>query len=162
MSGTVIELYSDADLRRLRAQIRGWRVALGVLAAVTLAVCVALAAVTGTANAAHTEPAAVIVSTVLGWVILYCHIFVVTAKQRELTHAQMLREEERERVEGPVTVTKERLVIRKSITARRVEVRGEEGRRLLVCESRAGTLAQARATAVYAAHGYAAAYEVEP
>ena len=43
----------------------------------------------------------------------------------------------------------------------RVEVTGEdETQRLLVCDSRAGALAAANATVLYACHGYVAAYEV--
>ena len=73
----------------------------------------------------------------------------------------MLRSEPRERIEGPVTVTDERLRIRGSINVRRVEVASETGtQRVLVHENRAKRLAELPVTAVYVAHGYVAAAEV--
>ena len=117
---TIVELYDDREIARLSRRIRSWTAAIGVLAAAALAVCVTLAALTNTANAGRMELAAIAVSTLAGWVIIYCSLFVVTEGRRELGHARMLREEERERVEGQIAVTKERLIIRKSIRVRRV------------------------------------------
>lgn len=160
----ITELYGDADVLRLEQKIRRWRAAHVLLAAAALAVCLGMIARTGTANAARMEAAVIAVSTVVGWVVFYGQIFVVTPSRRELRHARMLREEERETVTGAVTVTDERVTIRKSITARRVEVRGEEEtRRLLVCQSRAAALAGLAGlgtATLYTAHGYVAAYEV--
>ena len=109
------------------------------------------------------ELAVICVSTLAGWIVIYGRTFVVAAARRELAHAGMLRREARETARGAVTVTDERVVIRNSITARRVEVSADGRiRRLLVCESRADDLAAAGAAALYAAHGYVAAYEVRP
>ena len=161
MDKRIVELYSDAELARLERRIKRWRIALWVLAAAALAACVGMTALTNTGNAAQMEIAVITVSTLGGWIVIYGGNFVVTAGQRELGHALMLREEERQRVEGTVTVTGERIVIRRSISARRVEVvEGEKTRRLLVCESRAKKLAAAGAVTLYTAHGYVAAYEV--
>ena len=55
MNGTVIELYSDADLARMKKHIKRWRTALLALAAAALAVCVGLAAAAGTLNAQRME-----------------------------------------------------------------------------------------------------------
>ena len=160
---TIVELYDDREIARLSRRIRSWTAAIGVLAAAALAVCVTLAALTNTANAGRMELAAIAVSTLAGWVIIYCSLFVVTEGRRELGHARMLREEERERVEGQIAVTKERLIIRKSIRVRRVEVSAAgETRRFLVCESRAKALEKAGPKALYIANGYVAACEVEP
>lgn len=160
MEGQIVELYSDGDLLRLRRRIRIWTGLLCAVAAAALAACIALAALTNTANALKTELAAELTSTLAGWFVIYCGVFVVAAARRELAHAQMLRAEERERAEGAVTVTKERLRIRKSVAVRRVELRREEQvQRFLVAESRADALAKADAGAVYTAHGYIAAYE---
>ena len=157
----IVELYSDADLDRLRKQIRQRRAANSLIAAAALVACIAMIACADTRNAASMEIASIIVSTVAGWIVIYGSVFVVSVRRRELRHATMLHEEERQTVSGVVTVTDERVVIRRSITARRVEVRGEkETQRLLVCESRAAALAQAGADTVYAVHGYVAAYEV--
>ena len=161
MDKRIVELYSDGDLARLEQRTKRWRRILWALALGALAACVAMAAMTVTENAERMELAAIAVSTLAGWVVIYGRIFIVTAGRRELGHAKMLREEERERVEGTVKVTAERFAIRGSITVRRVEVQGPQGtRRLLACESRAQALAASGASALYTAHGYAAAYEV--
>lgn len=162
MTVQTVELYSGADMMRLRKKIRAWTAVLSGVAAGALAACVTLAATVDTAHAEKMELAAVLISTLAGWFVLYGAIFIVTVSRRELAHAEMLRNGERTRTEGPVSVTKERVVIRKSITARRVEVKCEGGtKRFLVTERRAKALSNASAAAVYTAHGYVAAYEVE-
>ena len=162
MERQIIELYSDGDLARLERRVNAWRLALWILVLAALTACVTLIQLTTTGNAAGMERAVIVTSTLTGWVVIYGSTYIVTAGKRELGHARMLREEERQRVEGPVTVTRERIVIRGSITARRVETpTGEGRRRLLVCEGRAAALAAAEVSAVYTAHGYVAAYEVK-
>lgn len=164
MEECIVELYSDADLRRLKHKVKGWNIGLTVLSAAALAVCVVMAALTGTANAAQMELAVIIINIAVGWLVIYCSIFVAAAGRHELEHAKMLSAkkpgEERTRIAGIPVVTDQRIVIRRSITARRVEVHGDgEVYRLLVCESRAKALAKSRAIALYAIHGYVAAYE---
>lgn len=161
MDDAIVELYSDDDLKRLRQKIGRWCTAHGILAAAALVACLIMVANTGTANAARMEMACVIVSTVAGWVILYGQMFVVTPCRRELRHALMLREGERERVKGVLSVTDERIAIRGSITVRKAEMRlGEETCRVLVCESRAQMLAAMNPAVLYIVNGYAAALEV--
>ena len=161
MDAEIIELYSDADMERMRRRVRNGRRALLALAAAALAVCTGLALAANTLTAQRMELAAVAVSTLAGWIVIYGLLFVVVPTGRELAHAGMLRDEERQKAEGTITVTGERVIIRRSIAARRVEVRREdETVRLLVCESRARALAAAGATAVYTCHGYVAAYQV--
>lgn len=156
----IVELYGEAELQRLRRKVKGWRIALCSFALAALAACVVTAALTNTANAARMELAAVTVSIVAGWIVIYCGIFVEAAGRHELEHAEMLGKEQRTRIVGTATVTDQRVVIRRSITARRVEVQGDgEVHRLLVCESRAKALANAETAALYVAHGYVAAYE---
>lgn len=163
MESRVVELYDDAAMTRLERRIRLWRGLLWALAAVALAACLGMIARTGTANAARMELTVICVSTFAGWIVLYGRMFGVTAARRELAHANMLRREERQAVSGGVTVTNERVAIRNSITARRVEVTTDgQTRRLLVCETRAEALASAGATVLYTAHSYVAAYEVTP
>lgn len=163
MKDGMVELYSDAELARMAGEIRRRRVAHGLIAVAALAACLTMIGLTGTKNAARMETAVIAVSTLAGWAVIYGSVFGVVARKRELRHAAMLRTEEREEARGVVTVTDERVNIHKSITARRVEVRGEKGTsRLLVCESRAAGLAAAGAVAVYSVHGYVAAYEVSP
>ena len=155
-----MELYGDTDIQRLRRRVKGWRIALGSLAAIALAACVVMVALTNTANAAQMELAVVITDIIAGWLVIYCGIFSAAAVRRELEHALMLEKEERTRITGTLTVTDQRVVIRRSIAARRVEVQENgEIHRLLVCESRARALKEAGAAALYVAHGYVAAYE---
>ena len=155
-----MELYDEAELQRLRRKVKGWRIALWAISLAALAACVTMAALTNTANAAQMELAAVTVNVAVGWVVIYCGIFVAAAGRHELEHAEMLGKEERTRIVGTLNVTDQRIVIRRSITARRVEVHTDgETQRLLVCESRARALEKAGARALYAAHGYVAAYE---
>ena len=160
MEDHIVELYGDADLQRLKYKVKGWSIGLTVLAAAALVVCAVMAAMTGTANAAQMELAVIIINIAVGWLVIYCGIFVAAAGRHELEHAKMLGKEERTRIVGTPIVTEQRVVIKRSITARRVEVQGDgEVHRLLVCESRAKTLAKSGAVALYAAHGYVAAYE---
>lgn len=160
MEGHIVELYGDTELQRLRHKVKGWRIGLAVLTAAALTVCVVMVTLTGTANAARMELAVIIISALVGWLVIYCGIFVAVAGHHELEHAEMLSKENRTRIVGTPVVTDQRIVIRHSITARRVEVQVDgEVHRLLVCESRAKALAKAKAVALYTAHGYIAAYE---
>lgn len=161
MGEQIIELYSDAEVSKLRRRLRRWSAALCVIAAAGLAACVILLALTRTANARQMEPAVIAVSTLAGWVAIYIGAFVVRVRRRELNHAAMLRGGERTRLCGTASVTEERVAIYRSITARRVELcSGGETHRLLVSETRAGELAAAGAMALYTVHGFVAAYEV--
>lgn len=163
MKKGLVELYGDDDLARLRREIGRARAICGVLAVAGLAVCLTMIALTGTANAARMELAVIAVSTVVGWLVIYGALFAIGTRRRELRHATMLREGERQEARGAVTVTDERVTIRKSVTVRKVEVRGEQGTQTLrVCESRAEALTSPDIAAVYAVHGYVAAYEVSP
>ena len=161
MAQQMIELYSEADLEWLKRRIGRWRTALWIFSACAFAVCLSLIALTCTGNAAQMEGAVIAVSTVAGWFVIYCGIFIVTSGRRELAHAIMLRSEARQTVSGNVVITDERVNITRSITARRVEVSGDgEIYRLLVCENRADALKTVGAAVLYTAHGYVAAYEV--
>ena len=163
MESRIVELYDDTAMTRLKRRIRRWRGSLWALAAGALAVCVWMIVHTGTANAARMELTVIGISTAAGWIVIYGGIFGVSAARRELAHANMLRREERQVVSGDITVTNERVIIRNSITARRVEVYTDgQTRRLLVCETRAEALGLAGAAVLYTAHGYVAAYEVRP
>ena len=161
MGKHIVELYGEAEMQHLKRKVRGWNIALCSLGLAALAACIVLTALTRTANAGRMELAVIITSTVAGWLVIYFGIFAALEGRHELNHADMLGKEERTRIVGTPTVTKQRVVIRHSITARRVEVQTEgETQCLLVCESRAKALENSGAVALYAAHGYVAAYEV--
>ena len=161
MKSQIIDLYPALEIQKLTRKAKLWQIALSVIALTALTACIVLTALTTTANAQQMELAVIIISTVAGWLIIYFGTFAALAGKRELTHADMLNKEERIRIAGAPTVTDRRITIRHSITARRIEVQTEgETRRLLVCESKARELEAANAVALYAAHGYVAAYEV--
>ena len=161
MSRKIVELYSEEDMARLERRVRRHRTALIVLGAAALIACITLATLANIRNAGKLELAAVLVSTVAGWICIYDGVFTVSAGKKEIGHANMLRTEPRERIEGPVTVTDEGFRIRGSIAVRRVETAPETGaRKVLVHEDRAKRLAELPVTAVYVAHGYVAAAEV--
>lgn len=161
LAGRIVELYSDAELERLRKKIRTWSVAAAAVLAGGIIACTVMAALTTTGNAERMELSAVATSVATGWVTIYCCYFAVGTARREYLHAVMLRTEERVRTEGDIKVTGERIAIRRSITARRVEIAGPEGgARMLVTERKAAELGACGAVAVYSAHGYIAAYEV--
>ncbi len=161
MTDAPVELYTDADIAGLRRRIKTWTCGLFLFSLLALGVCIALAALTTTGNAQRMELAAIAVSTVSGWIVLYCAIFTVGAARRELGHAGTLREGERQRVEGRVQVTRRWLRIKKSITALAVDVETAEGTKSFwVSRSRAKRLASARPSALWICHGYVAAYEV--
>ena len=161
MKEEVVELYGDDNLAQLEWRIKRWSVLLFALTAVALASCVGMIAFTNTGNAVRMEVFVIILSTLVGWIVIYASVFVVTMSRRELAHANMLRNDERQMVKGAVTVTDERIRIKRSITVRRVEVRTDGAlHRLLVCETRAAALAAAGTDALYTVHGYVAAYEV--
>lgn len=161
MPQNIAELYTPQELERLGRRVKAHLTALIVLALAALAVCIALAVLAGTGNADKMEMAAVIVSTLAGWVCIYDGVFVVAAGRRELAHANMLRTEPRTRIEGSVTVTAERFRIRSSVTVCRVHIETPDGGQdALVQEGHAALLKDPRITAVYTAHGYVAAVEV--
>jgi len=158
--GTIVELYGAADLQRLENRIRRGRAAMLGLGVSALALLVALCCLTGTANARRMEAAAIAVSTVAGWILLYLRRFVVAEGRTELRHARMLGETEKEILRGRVTVTQERVRIPGSIRLRRVLVETEAGtRRVSVNETRAAVLAAAgKELELHVANGYVAAY----
>lgn len=157
MPRNIMELYTEEDIALLERRVKRHRAALIVLAAAALIACIVLAALANARNAGKLELAAVLVSTVAGWICIYDGVFTVSAGKKEIGHANMLRSEPRERIDGPVTVTDERLRIRGSITVRRVETGTQKA---LVHENRAKRLAELPAAALYVAHGYVAAVEV--
>ena len=153
-------IFGEAERQRLRRHHARWRWGMILLAAAALTAILLLILLTDTLSAPRTELAAVAVSTVAGWVVLYGVLFKLLPDRREEAHAAILAGEQPEPVEGTLTLTDQRVQIAGSITARRVEMAGPEGvRRLLVCDSRAAALEKAAPRRVYAVHGYVAGWE---
>lgn len=153
-------VYSPEDLRRLEKKRRNTTLFCWLLGLAALGTCVALCALTRTANAERMELACIVIWTAAGWLILYLRRFVVTEAGYERQHAEMLRQGEAETICGRVTVTGERLRIIRSIRITSVLVENESGtRRLKLCTSRENKLKAAgdRLT-LHVVNGYIAGY----
>ena len=159
---TINELYSPGDISRLEKKRRTWRLVFWTIALAALAGCVGLALHAHTANELQMEHAAIVLSAAAGWVDLYIRRFVIVDTRHEITHARMLMEETRQSCEGVLTVTRERLRIKNSVTVRMVQLDDHGSvRRVRVIESKAGVLSglSGRRVRIYTANGYAAAWE---
>lgn len=162
MKPRIIALYTDSDKEKLRKKIKLWSFGLAIFAAISLAICIASAALVTTANAAKNERLAVLTSIISGWIIIYCVIYVVGGARKELSHAKTLSDGDLARFAGDFTLTDERMTIRNSVNVLGCEILSEDGKQhFWVAESRAPKLAKSRVCAVYAAHGYVAAFEAE-
>ncbi len=154
------ELYTEGDVLRLHRKIAIWTAALGVFGLAALAACIISAATATTLTAERNEVAAIIISSLSGWVIIYCAIFIIGGARKESGHAKTLIDGERERVEGKISLNGERLKIKKSVAVRGVEVVTPDGtKRFWISESRVKKFKKAEPTAIYISHGYVAAYE---
>lgn len=141
MMETIRDFYSPEELSRLKNKIkREWVWVFGT-AGLTLAVCVLLCCLTNTANWRRMELAVIAVSTLGGWITIYRRLFGLQDSRHELQHAEYLRDEPRETLRGRLTVTRERLRIKKSIRIRILELDdGKQVRRLKVNETRVKAL----------------------
>ena len=138
---TIQRLYSPADLPRLEKKIKGERRLIWALAGLTLAACILLACLTNTANAEEMELAAIVCSTVGGWVVIYRRLFGLLEARYELQHARYLLETPGDILPGRLSITKERLRIKNSIRIRILLLEdGEQTRRLKVNETRVKAL----------------------
>ena len=159
---TIRELYSRQDVKRLEIISKRAGLAAVLIAAATLAACVLLCCLTDLDNASVMEKAAVAVSVLGGWIVIYLRNWPVKELRAECGHAEMLLEGERETIEGVLTLSKERMRIRGSIRFYPLTLQdGEETRRGKVVASRAGQLraAEGKRICLYLVNGYAAAYE---
>ena len=125
----VMELYGRQDLKRLETKYRNARIAAALIAALTLGLCVLFCCLTDTHNAGSMEKAAVAVSVLGGWTVIYLYHNVVSDRRTEIGHAQMLLEGERETIEGVLALSQERMRIRGSIRFYPLTLTGEDGTR---------------------------------
>ena len=130
-------LYSPEDISRLEKKRRMWLAVLAVVAGGALLTCVGLCLATNTANAPQMERAVIVLSGAAGCVGLYLRRFTAADTRHEIDHARMLLRDEGTEHTGVLTVTKERLRIRNSVTIRMIELEeGGKKTRLKVIESR--------------------------
>lgn len=156
------ELYSRQDLQRLKKTSKHAGLAAALIAAATLTACVLLCCLTKPDNAAAMEKAAVAISVVGGWTVIYLWNNPVKDLRCELGHAQMLLEGERETLEGVLALSKQRMRIRGSIRFYPLTLTdGNETRRSKVIASRAEALraTEGKRLRLYVVNGYAAAWE---
>ena len=162
MDQTVHELYSSGELAQLEQRARRALAAMIAVAAGTLAGCVALCCLIGRFDAALLEKAAVALSILGSWVVIYLGNNTVRDRKHELTHAKMLLEGERETLEGVLAVSKQRMRIRGSIRFYALTLTdGEETHRSKVVAARAPLLRaqEGKRVRLYVVNGYAAAWE---
>ena len=153
------KLYTPEDIRRLEIKKRRWKTALYIIAVGALSVCIALCALTRTGNAAQMEKAVIVLSALAGWLCLYIRRFPVKDTGHEIDHARMLLEGNGEVLSGELTVTKERLRIKNSITFRTVMLNAPgKSLRLKVIESRVRRVSalEGRPVRVEVVNGYIA------
>ena len=138
---TIQRLYSPADLPRLEKKIKGERRLIWALAGLTLAACILLACLTNTANAEEMELAAILCSTVGGWLVIYRRLFGLLETRYELQHARYLLETPGDILRGRLSITKERLRIKNSIRIRILLLEdGKKTQRLKVNENKVRAL----------------------
>ena len=156
---TIQKLYRPEDLPRLEKKIKRERRLIWALAGLTLAACILLACLTNTANAEEMELAAIVCSTVGGWLVIYRRLFGLLEARYELQHARYLLETPGDILRGRLSITKERLRIKNSIRIRILLLEdGEQTRRLKVNETRVKALRpwDGRQVTVELAGGYVA------
>ncbi|MBQ2062114.1 MAG: hypothetical protein II458_05490 [Oscillospiraceae bacterium] len=160
------ELYRSDDPERLKKKYTVSLAAVCVIAALALIACVLFCVFTGASNAERMQLCAIAVTAVAGWVDIYLLTFRVRATARERDHARRMLEGKRETVCGTVTLSREVIRIRNSITVRSVlaEKRGKT-RRLYVNARCADALERAlgdggRECELDVVGGYVAAFAV--
>ena len=156
----ITELYRREELDALlRANTRRRRF-LAAGAALLLAGCVLLCALSNTANAERLELYTILLSAVGGWVLLYVAMEVLIPGRREAAHAQRILDARRSTVTGVVTLGAARIRIPGSIAVLPLAVRTEqETVRLLLNESKARLLPPLpRRLTLYTVDRYVAAF----
>ena len=138
---TIEMLYSPEDIPRLERKIKRERALVWGLSGLTLGLCVLFCCLTTTANAERMELAAIVSSSLGGWLVIYRRLFCLQDARHELEHARHLLETPGSPLRGRLSVTKERLRIKNSICLRILLLDdGETRRRLKVNETRVKAL----------------------
>jgi len=134
---TRLDLYCREDLPRLKRNIKIQRALVWILAGGTLALCVLFCCLCNSRNAIQMERAAILTSTVGGWLVIYRRLFGLQEAKYELQHAEHLVETPTTSLRGTLTITRERLRIKNSIRIRILLLDdGQRVHRLMVNESR--------------------------
>lgn len=116
-----MELFcNDAELKRREEREKRCSAAFLILAGCTLAVFIILCTQVRTDNASAMHLALILSTAVLGWGCILLYMLGVKESRTQLGHLKMLREGEKEILEGRLTVTDESIQIPKSIRIRKI------------------------------------------
>lgn len=156
---TKVELYSREGIDRQRKRYRTSKYTALFIAVLGLIACIVICCAANTLNAQSMENAAVIVSTLTGWAVIFIILNVQLPAKYEASHAQNMLAGEREAHHGTITVDKTVTRIKSSISVCRVSV--SDGARLNINSKNAAALRGITApVTLYSVHGYVTAYEV--
>lgn len=158
---TRTELFTDADLARLKQKRKRALVASALIGGLALLCCVLLCALTRTGNVRQLAFAAIAVSTAAGWAVISLLSFPAADAKHELKHAEMLRLGPEERIRGTLSLEPDLMRIIGSIRFRTLRVSTAEGeKRVKVCASRASLLPEGKELTLCVVNGYVAAFEL--
>lgn len=159
-----MELFcNDAELKRREERERRFSAAFLILAGCTLAVFIILCTQVRTENASAMHLALILSTAVLGWGCITLYMYGVKESRTQLGHLKMLREGEKEILEGRLTVTDESIQIPKSIRIRKIllDTGEEEPLRLNLDEAWVSRMPpEGSLVRLTMAHSYAAGIEV--
>lgn len=155
MEKQVIELYDERDIAQLTQRRHVWLVVAVAIAAVGLALCITFCFLARTGTVDRMLLSAIITSTVTGWIVISIVHFAIDENRNAQKHIVAMLEGPREVVEGPFTLTKERLRVRRGVSMVRID--GKQS--LQVYDKKAALLANRSIARIYAVYGFAVAYE---
>ncbi|MBR6006229.1 MAG: hypothetical protein IK064_01230 [Clostridia bacterium] len=162
MDTHITELYSGDDVIILQKKQRLWRIAAIAVAAVTLILCIVFCASSGPRNMMKMLAAAVITSTVGGWIVITIVRFALDELRYAEKHTRAVLEGERESVDGRFELTDDRTLVKRGVAMLRVDAGTESGTHALqIYEKKARRFDAKNAKRVYTVHGFIAAYEAE-
>ena len=155
-----IELYDKEEIAALRTKRFVWTAVAALVLLTGLAICVALCIQTRPSNMGQMLKNAILVSTVTGWIVITILHFAIAELLHIEKHAESMLTGESETKEGPFTLTKEYVRIKKGVSM--VRLRGAApGQGVQVFEQKAKLLKGKRIARVRVVYGFAVAYQPE-
>ena len=163
---SVIELYDRRHIEKLKRKKKVWTAAACIFSSAVLITCIVLCCLTGTANAKIMEPLVIGIFTIGGWITVYTVTYKICYTKYAFRHRETMLAGERTAVTGRVSVSDEKIRIKKSVPIRKVCIQaGDAVQRLSLDEALVPRLKAAAARydiiTLYVAHGYIVAYQSE-
>lgn len=159
METKLINLYDEAELKKLRARRRAWLAAFGVIAALTLALCIIFLAKAGKARSIELLIKAIAASIAGGWAALTVRIFAVEPLSRAEKHVNAILAGETETHAGAFDVGEKPVILRRGVALYRVYA--GDGSGLSLWEKKKLLFPASRAERVQTVNGFITAYEVK-